>query len=159
MCTQQPLAHFMGFSLLKYPRERFENANICIFPHFQETVGSHLKQSLWVVMAKISCIHIVYTYRYCSLNSILMNFIERGLIHLCNLCNMVYRQIKQTKSENCFIKLDRCHKSWKLTQMLMLKSKTWRSIIATEEKCCQFKWCFWYIMVIIIHNMQMHSVG
>ena len=28
-----------------------------------------------------------------------------------------------------------CHKnSWKLTQMLMFKSKTWRCIIATKEK-------------------------
>ena len=31
------------------PRERFENANICIPPTFQETVGSHLKPSLPVV--------------------------------------------------------------------------------------------------------------
>ena len=31
-------------------REQFENANICIFPTFQETVGSHLKPSLPVVV-------------------------------------------------------------------------------------------------------------
>ena len=30
-CTQQPLARFTGFYLLKYQRERFENANICIW--------------------------------------------------------------------------------------------------------------------------------
>ena len=48
---------------------------------------------------------------------------------------VVYRQIKPIKSENHLIKFDRCHKnSRKLTQMLMLKSKTWRSIIATGEK-------------------------
>ena len=36
-------------------RERFENANICLFPTFQETVGSHLKPSLpVVVMAKLN---------------------------------------------------------------------------------------------------------
>ena len=38
------------FYLMKYPRERFENANICIFPNFQETLGSHLKPSLPVVV-------------------------------------------------------------------------------------------------------------
>ena len=32
------------------PRERFENANICISPTSQETVGSHLKPSLPVVV-------------------------------------------------------------------------------------------------------------
>ena len=31
-------------------RERFENANICISPTFQETVASHLKPSLPVVV-------------------------------------------------------------------------------------------------------------
>ena len=35
---------------LTRPRERFENANISIFPTFQETVGSHLKPSLPVVV-------------------------------------------------------------------------------------------------------------
>ena len=50
-CKQQPLAHFtVFFYLLKYRRERFENANICISPTFQETVGSHLKPSLPVVV-------------------------------------------------------------------------------------------------------------
>ena len=39
-----PVSQFLY--LLKYPREAFENANICIFPTFQETVGSHLKPSL-----------------------------------------------------------------------------------------------------------------
>ena len=32
------------------PRERFENANICISPTLQETVGSHIKPSLPVVV-------------------------------------------------------------------------------------------------------------
>ena len=64
---------------------------------------------------------------------------------------VVYGQIKQIKSENCFIKFDRCHKiknSWKLTQMLMLKSKTWRTIIAIEEKCRQLNWCFRYMVIV-----------
>ena len=89
-------------------------------------------------LAKISQYNSIHIY--CSFNFILMNYIERGLI---NLCKLVYRQIKQIKSENCFIKFDRCHKiknSWKLTQMLMLKSETWTYIIATEEKCRQFNW-------------------
>ena len=43
MCTQQLLTRFMGFSFLKCPRELFENAYICIFPTFQETVWGHLK--------------------------------------------------------------------------------------------------------------------
>ena len=43
-----PVSQFLY--LLKYPSERFENANICIFPTFQETVGSHLKPSLPVVV-------------------------------------------------------------------------------------------------------------
>ena len=46
--TPHPFHSF--FYLLKYPRERFENANICISPTFQETVGSHLKPSLPVVV-------------------------------------------------------------------------------------------------------------
>ena len=63
----------------------------------------------------------------------LMNSIEKGLMNLC----------KQNKSDNHFIKFDCCHEnSWKLTQMLMLKSKTWRFIITAEEKCRQFNWCF-----------------
>ena len=38
---------------------------------------------------------------------------------------VVYRQIKQSKSENRFIKFACCHKnSWKLTQMLMFKRLT-----------------------------------
>ena len=42
-----------------------------------------------------------------------------------------------------------CHKnSWILTQLLMFKSKTWRSIIATEEKFRQFNWCFWYKVIV-----------
>ena len=50
-----PLACFTGFYILKYPRERFENANICISPIFQETVGSHVKPSLPVlVMATLN---------------------------------------------------------------------------------------------------------
>ena len=49
-CTQEVLARFTGFSFAKYPRERFENANIWISPTFQETVGSHLKPSLPVVV-------------------------------------------------------------------------------------------------------------
>ena len=49
-CTQQPLARCTGFSFPKYPRERFENANICISPTFQGTGGSHLKPSLPVVV-------------------------------------------------------------------------------------------------------------
>ena len=62
---------------------------------------------------------------------------------------VVYRQIKQSKSENRFIKFDYCQKnSWKLTQMLMLKNKPWRSIIATEKKCRQFNWCFRYMVII-----------
>ena len=100
-CTQQPLVHFTGFSCLKYRRERFENANMCIFPTFQETVGSHLKPSLPVVvmatlnqfncnlfcnfskqyysaLAKISQYFSIHTY----CNSILMNSIERRLINL-----------------------------------------------------------------------------
>ena len=91
----------MGFSFLKYPRERFENANICIFPTFQVTVGSHLKPSLPVVMATLNQFnsnlfvvsvnsplakisqYISIHMTYCSLNFILMNSIERGLINLC----------------------------------------------------------------------------
>ena len=47
MCTQQPLAHFRGFSFPKYSRNVLR---IQIFPPtFQETVGSHLKPSLPVV--------------------------------------------------------------------------------------------------------------
>ena len=42
-----PVSGFLSFP--KYPRERFENANICIPPTFQETVGSHLNPSLPVV--------------------------------------------------------------------------------------------------------------
>ena len=91
MCSQQPIAHFMFFSFPKYPRERFENANICISPTFQETVESHLKSSLPVVamatlnqfnsniflvsvnnipLAKISQYIIIHTY--CNLNSFLL---------------------------------------------------------------------------------------
>ena len=33
------------FSFPRYPRQCFENANICISPTFQETVGSHLKEA------------------------------------------------------------------------------------------------------------------
>ena len=44
MCTQQPLARFTVFYFLKYPTEQFENANICISPTFQETVGSQVFQ-------------------------------------------------------------------------------------------------------------------
>ena len=40
-CTQEVLARFTGFSFPKYPRE---------YPTFQETVGSHLKPSLPVVV-------------------------------------------------------------------------------------------------------------
>ena len=84
------------------PREQFENANICIFPSFQETVGSHLKQSLpVVVMATLNQINsnhfgdfskqqstckkiTIHWYKYIiSLNSILTNSIGRGLINLC----------------------------------------------------------------------------
>ena len=39
-CTQQRLSK----------GERFENANICIFPTFTEIVGSHLKPNLPVVV-------------------------------------------------------------------------------------------------------------
>ena len=64
---------------------------------------------------------------------------------------VVYRQIKQIKSKNRFIKFDCCYKiknSLKLAQMLMLKSKTWRSIIAIEDKCRQFNLCFRYMVMI-----------
>ena len=45
-----------------------------------------------------------------------------------------YNQVKYIHLFYC------CHKnSWKLTQMLMFKSKTWRSIIAAKEKWRQFK--------------------
>ena len=37
------------------PRERYENANIFIFPTFQETVGSHLNPSLPVVVMATLC--------------------------------------------------------------------------------------------------------
>ena len=38
--------------------------------------------------------------------------------------------------------------------MLMLKSKRWRSIIAIEEKCRQFNWCFRYMVIIsIFHSL------
>ena len=37
------------FSFSRYPRERFEHANICISPTFQETVGCYLKPSLPVI--------------------------------------------------------------------------------------------------------------
>ena len=37
------------------PNERFENANIFIFPSFQETVGSHLKPSLPMVVMATLC--------------------------------------------------------------------------------------------------------
>ena len=42
-----PVSQFLY--LLKYLRE-IENANICISPTFQETVGTHLKSSLPVVV-------------------------------------------------------------------------------------------------------------
>ena len=53
------LARFTGFYLLRYPRERFENLNICIFHTFQETVGCHLLKSqdvqwLLLVMATLN---------------------------------------------------------------------------------------------------------
>ena len=99
-CTQQPLARLTAFSFLKYPRERFENANISILPTFQDTVGSHFKPRLLVVvmatlnqfnsilfvvsvnngpLARIS--QYIRIHTYCSLNAI-MNSIERGLINL-----------------------------------------------------------------------------
>ena len=56
---------------------------------------------------------------------------------------VVYIQIERSKSENGFIKFDCCHKnSWKIIQMLMLKSWTWSSAIANEEKCRQLNWQF-----------------
>ena len=53
---------------------------------------------------------------------------------------------QRTMCKRSHVKYD-CN-SWKLTQMLMLKSKTWRSIIATEEKCRQSNWCFRYMVII-----------
>ena len=44
-CIQQPLA--------RLTKERFENENISIFPTFQETVGSHLKPSLSIVVITV----------------------------------------------------------------------------------------------------------
>ena len=78
---------------------------------------------------------------------------------------VVYRQIKQSKYENWFIKFDCCHikNSWVLTQVLMLTSKPWRSIIATAEKCRQLTtgvfgiynygnhWPLYYIIYIYIY--------
>ena len=56
---------------------------------------------------------------------------------------VVHNPIIKSKNYN------HCHKdSQRLTQMLMLKSKTSRSIIATEEKCTQFNWCFQYMVIM-----------
>ena len=43
MYAETPL-RFTGFYLVKYLREQFENANICIIPTFQETVEAALSQ-------------------------------------------------------------------------------------------------------------------
>ena len=53
---------------------------------------------------------------------------------------LVYGQIKQIKSENHFIKFDRCHKI--NSNVDVEKQNLARSIIATEEKYRQFNWCF-----------------
>ena len=100
MYAETPL-RFTGFYLVKYLREQFENANICIIPTFQETVGSRFKPSFSVIVMA-TFINLIQTFlvvavnnsplaktsqyisihTYCSLNSILMNSIERGQINL-----------------------------------------------------------------------------
>ena len=44
-------SRFSCFSFSRYPRERFEHANIYISPTFQETVGTHLKPTPPVIAA------------------------------------------------------------------------------------------------------------
>ena len=65
-----------------------------------------------------------------------MNSIERGLIH--SRC-----------STGKLNKLNLKIVSYKLTVVIRTAE---RSIIATEEKCRQFNWCFRYNMVIIIQD-------
>ena len=50
-----PVSGFLSFP--KYPRGRFENANIYIPPTFQETVESHFKPSLPVVATCIATLN------------------------------------------------------------------------------------------------------
>ena len=65
---------------------------------------------------------------------------------------VAYGQIKRIKSENRFIKFD----CWQLIKQLKINSNVdvekqtldRRSIIATEEKCRQFNWCFRYMVII-----------
>ena len=60
-------------------------------------------------------------HTYNSLNSILTNSIESGLIDLCKWSIGKLNKLNL----NPFIEFDRFYKnSWKLTQMLMLKKKT-----------------------------------
>ena len=85
-------------------------------------------------LAKIS--QQISIHKHCRLKSILMNSIERGLIH--SRC-----------STGKLNKLNLKIVSYKLTVVIRTAE---RSIIATEEKCRQFNWCFRYNMVIIIQD-------
>ena len=73
------------------PRERFENANICIFPTFQETVGSHLNPIETFFVVSVNSSPLAKISEYISIHIYIMQpqlhadefYIGRGLINLC----------------------------------------------------------------------------
>ena len=65
MTGKNPSPCLAVFSFPKYPRERFENANIYrYFPTFQETIESHGKSNLSVVV--MANTQICYTHTVAS---------------------------------------------------------------------------------------------
>ena len=132
-----------------YPRERFENADICIFQTFQETVGSHLKPSLpVVVMATLNQFNSNHFCGFTKQQSTCKNITIHQYTHTVASTPCPYERGLINLSKCKLNKLNCCYKnSWKLTQMLMLKSKTWISIVATENKCTQFNWYFRYMVI------------